>query len=222
MGLNEKQLANAGGCPLRMVLAPTNDLRWLRAWQYRWQKAAEPREKRSKMVHAKRLVALGLQLMDAAPLERTRGDRARAYRDGLLLAFLAARPLRRRTLALLQVGRHVNKVGQHYFLSVSAAETKTAAPLDFPLLKRLSIYLDRYLEHFRPMFAGAAQHAHLWPSARGGALRDDAIYQMVCRRTGAAFGTSERLYATRAMETETMARFGHSPANSKGLPSASP
>jgi len=33
---------------------------------------------------------------------------------------------------------------------------------------------------------------------------------------------AERLSTTRAMETETMTRFGHSPANSKGLPSASP
>jgi len=33
---------------------------------------------------------------------------------------------------------------------------------------------------------------------------------------------AERLCATRAMETEAMARFGHSPENSKGLPSASP
>ena len=33
---------------------------------------------------------------------------------------------------------------------------------------------------------------------------------------------AERLCATRAMEHETMARFGHSPENGKGLPSASP
>jgi hypothetical protein len=33
---------------------------------------------------------------------------------------------------------------------------------------------------------------------------------------------AERLCAARAMKHETMTRFGHSPANSKGLPSASP
>ena len=33
---------------------------------------------------------------------------------------------------------------------------------------------------------------------------------------------AERLCAVRALDFETVARFGHSPENSKGLPSASP
>ena len=42
------------------VLAPRSDWGWLRQWQYRYQKRAVARDKRSKMVHPVRLLELGL------------------------------------------------------------------------------------------------------------------------------------------------------------------
>ena len=63
-----------------------------------------------------RLYALGIELMDravadAGAAERIRTSHAFQYRDGLVIAFLAAVPLRSRTLAALRVGRHLIKVG---------------------------------------------------------------------------------------------------------------
>src|SRR5437763_4403367 len=46
------------------VLAPRNDWSWLRQWQYRYQKQAVVRDKRSNMVHPVRLLELGIALMD--------------------------------------------------------------------------------------------------------------------------------------------------------------
>ena len=173
------------------ALAPTLDLSWLRAWQARWQRDAQPREKRNQIVHGGRLLALGLKLMDQAAGEATPAEQARSYRDGLLIALLATVPLRRRTLAGLRIDRNLFAVGTGYVLAVAHAETKSGQPLEFPLPKRLSPYMARYLEQYRLMFAGADQHPYLWTSPRGGALGAEAIYDIVCRRTTVEFGVAD-------------------------------
>jgi integrase len=188
------------------ALAPTLDLSWLRAWQARWQRDAQPREKRSRIVHGGRLLVLGLKLMDQASDEATPAEQSRSYRDGFLIALLATVPLRRRTLAGLRIDRNLFAVGTGYVLAVAHAETKSGQPLEYPLPKRLAPYVTRYLEQYRLMFAGAARHPHLWPSARGGALGAEAIYELVCRRTKVAFGVAIYPHLFRTIVATTLAR----------------
>ena len=79
-------------------------------------------------------------------------------------------------------------VGDGYALVFEASETKNHQALEFPIGDTLLPYLDRFLEHIRPVFLGAAGHNGLWPSAKGGPLGAQAIYQRIVRRTEAAFG----------------------------------
>jgi len=188
------------------ALAPTLDLSWLRAWQARWQRDAQPRDKRSRIVHGGRLLALGLRLMDEAAGEATSAEQARSYRDGLLIALLATIPLRRRTLAGLRRDRNLYAIGTGYVLAVAHAETKSGQPLEYPLPKRLAPYVTRYLEQYRLMFLGADRHPHLWPSPRGGALGAEAIYELVCRRTTVEFGVAIYPHLFRAIVATTLAR----------------
>ena len=190
---------------LRM-LAPGTDWAWLRAWQYRVQKSAVAREKRHKMVHPARLIELGMALMDGAAARERRLDRACQYRDGLLIALLAYRPLRRRSLAELRLDTHLRQIGDGYVLALQSENTKSRQPLEFPLPDTLVPFLTRYLEHFRLLFPHQAGEQALWLSAKGGALTDDAIYDRVCRRTATAFGTAIHPHLFRDIAATTIAR----------------
>jgi integrase/recombinase XerD len=147
-----------------------------------------------------------LKLMNRASAEATPAEQARSYRDGLLIALLASVPLRRRTLAGLRIDRNVCAVGTGYVLAVAHAETKSGRPLEYPLPKRLAPYVTHYLEQYRLMFAGADRHPHLWPSARGGALGAEAIYDLVCRRTMVEFGVEISPHLFRTIVATTLAR----------------
>jgi hypothetical protein len=52
------------------------------------------------------------------------------YRDGLMIALLAARPLRRRNLAMITIGRQLIRVGDAWDLIFAAEETKTGQPIE--------------------------------------------------------------------------------------------
>jgi len=90
----------------------------------------------------------------ARPGANRRLEREVAYRDGLLLALLAACPLRRRSLALLEVGRHLVRGTDGYRLRLGPAETKNGTAYGAPLPASLAPWLDRYLGEVRPRLLG--------------------------------------------------------------------
>src|SRR5260370_40709229 len=77
--------------------------------------------------------------------------RAQYYRDGLLIALLAARLFRRRNLASIEIGRHLLRQGQGYRLCFEAAETKTNRKIERTFPAVLVPYLERYLSHYRAL-----------------------------------------------------------------------
>jgi hypothetical protein len=96
-------------------LAPGRDWSWLRRLARRLELRARPRDKRHEVVPIKELYRLGLQLMDQAErtTEATNPFRALLYRDGLIIALLAADRsaspialLRRLEEPSLRMGRH--------------------------------------------------------------------------------------------------------------------
>ena len=73
---------------------------------------------------------------------------ALTYRDGLIIALLAAVPLRKRTVAALTTNQHLVKIGDYWLLDIPAADTKTRRPLEFPISDALSERIDLYLARF--------------------------------------------------------------------------
>jgi hypothetical protein len=94
-------------------LAPRRDWRWLQRVVRRLDLRARPRDKRSDVVPIKELFQLGLKLMDQAEsaAEATIFSRAMQYRDGLIIALLAADPLRLSVITALEIGRTLVKDG---------------------------------------------------------------------------------------------------------------
>jgi integrase/recombinase XerD len=188
-------------CALR-AMAPERDWRWLQGIVARLKRAATPaRNKRPHVVPADALFGFGLELMAAAERspEITCWRQAIGYRDGLMIALLAARPLRRRNFCALEIGRHLVRRGEGYCLRFDAAETKTRQPLEYPVPAPLVPALERYLGHYRPWLVRRTGHrngAHpfrapgqrLWVSRTGSAMSEAVFYKGLRRRTTARFG----------------------------------
>jgi integrase/recombinase XerD len=119
------------------------------------------------------------------------------YRDGLIVSVLAVIPLRRGTLAALQIGRHLIKVGDHWELDIPAEDTKTRRPLDYSIPKELSACIDLYLGRFRGCIPGSDKHAGLWPSHHSIPMRPDSINVAVHTRTKKTFGFGVNLHRFR-------------------------
>ena len=119
------------------------------------------------------------------------------YRDGLLIALLAAVPLRRRSLAALRIGTHLVKAGAGWALDIPARDTKAGKALEFSLSGAMSDRIDIYLKRFRPRIPGATKHHGLWASDKAHPMDDGTIYDMVRRRTLKAFGFAVILHRFR-------------------------
>jgi integrase/recombinase XerD len=92
------------------AMAPGEDWAWLLTdTRRRRRRVASVRNKRSKMIPSDELFAYGVKLMEDADAttERTPLQKAEALRDGLIIALLAARPLRRANFAAIEIGRHL-------------------------------------------------------------------------------------------------------------------
>jgi integrase/recombinase XerD len=154
----------------------------------RLERKCQPRSKAERIVTTVRLTALGIELMKGAiGAEGQVVDRV-GYRDGLLIALLSRRPIRRRTFSLIEIGTHLRRIGEEWRMVFEGPETKSGRPLEKTVPKRILPFLERYLGEVRPLFLGANRHAGLWAGTKGGPLKGQAIYGIVAARTRAAFG----------------------------------
>ena len=122
------------------ALRPDADLSDLDAATRRlWRDAQPIRDKRSQIVPSRDLWKLGLDLMDTCFECTTRPKRLGQYRDGLMIALLASRPIRRKNLAQIEIGQHLQRTGDVYWLFFDAHDMKNRRSLEFPLPRQLTL-----------------------------------------------------------------------------------
>lgn len=179
------------------AMAPTNDWRWVLRAAHRIRSQATPvREKRSRLQTPDRLIDLGMGLMAEAEAKPNRSplQQALTYRDGLIIAFLAYRPVRARTLTAISLGRQLISRGKSWWLTFGPEDTKTRQRLEFPFPAELVPQLERYLAVHRPALLSrggrrpTAPVQALWVSQDCGPMGQAAITYWIRRRTKAAFG----------------------------------
>jgi integrase/recombinase XerD len=173
------------------VLDPDADRSLVRKMQANLARRAPPsRAKRERMIAPSLLFAAGLARMDRVDQEQHRKLDVRnvRYRDGLLLAILAARAFRRGNLAQMRVGQHIAKVDGVYVCSFGAAETKNRRALVEPLPMELTRYIDRYLAEIRPALLRGHTCDAFWVSTYRAALSEHSIYLKVCATTEEELG----------------------------------
>jgi integrase/recombinase XerD len=169
-----------------VIIMPDQDWAWLKRVKTRLYAAAPAHTKTGPITTSLPLLDLGLQLMDdnsPGPNERFRLADAVRYRDGLIIAFAAFAPLRRKNLAALQIGQHLVREGDEWIIIIRRSESKTAEPIEFELPEVFKPYLRVYLDIIRPRMLRGSKCDHLWVGYSGQALGYSAFWPITTRHT---------------------------------------
>ena len=171
-------------------------------------KPVSVRTKRARIVPSYRLAELGFALMRQAeqmPPE-WRSPPAAKFRNGLLIAFLAYRPIRVGNLTAMAVGEHITRGENDYVVRFSEDETKQHDMVEFLVPASLTPCFERYLSVYRPMLIGSESHGkQLWISRDGGPMTLEGIGLTICRETKAEFGWSINPHLFRDCAATTIA-----------------
>ena len=138
------------------VLAPKSNRALLRLVIADLEEHFDPVSKRERLQETAALVGLGFSLMADAEINQNKYRKrvAAQYRDGLMIAFLARRPIRLRNLSMMLIGQHVKPVGGFWRLRFERHEVKNNRPIDLLFPEDLVEPLERYLKDYRPILAG--------------------------------------------------------------------
>ncbi len=172
-------------------MAPNEDWDWLYTLIGRLRSQARPKsDKLSKLIPTSQLYQFGLQHMREAEQDSQSLPWLMAvkYRDGLMIAFLAARPIRRGNLASIRIDQHLIRRGNDWHLAFEAHEVKNRRPLEFVFPSDLVPYLEQYLSRWRPILLQGQITDRLWITRYGRPMSDDTTYVRVTKVTKRAFG----------------------------------
>jgi integrase/recombinase XerC len=186
---------------LRVMAPPGKKWRWLYQFVAQLKDEALPSPRRlAQEQHAKPkpLLDLGLALMARAEAANnlTELQEAMMYRDGAIIALLAARPIRIDNFASLQMDHSFVGDGASYKIMLKADETKNRRRLEYEVPAPLVPQINRYIDHYRPALTTCgsrytpAVFDALWVSREGGPLSAQSLRQAVNHRTLAAFGVA--------------------------------
>ncbi len=188
------------------AMAPDRSWRWLQDLCNRIQRTAKPsKEKRLLVRSSEEIYSTALQELDRAATETPDLKAAIAFRDALMLALLAARPLRVKNMTAIEIGRHLLGDGGEWNLTFEAHEVKNRQHLDFTLPRSLVPYLDHYLAVVRPMFPGATESRLLWLNQYGPRLGRQFVYWRITKLTKRLFGRAINPHLLRDCAATTLA-----------------
>jgi integrase/recombinase XerD len=179
------------------------DLRWLsRLSQQVHRRATPKRDKRGRIVHSAELREFGIELMRANRPGKNDLSVSRLikYRDGLIISFLAMRPLRVSNIIGMRLGTNLVQRNGLWWIYWPPAATKNVVEVDLPFPHDLLSFLETYLEHIRPLLLRRANGKQtrrraspgdfVWIASTGGTLSKNAMYAMTRTRTLERFGVA--------------------------------
>lgn len=135
--------------------------------------------------------------MDTADRGKKCVSAAQRYQSGLIIALLAARPLRIRNFQAIALGTSLRWDGRGYWLTFSAEDTKTGGAIDEPVPNDLIPYMESFLRGWRPVLLRQATryqtdpaHRRLWVDRYGAPMREATLRSLIKRYTENEFGTA--------------------------------
>jgi integrase len=173
---------------------PAVDWRWLaeirRALERAARRQGPVRHKQGRILPSGRLLEGGLSLARDAHLDTdlTVERRAARFRDGLIIALLAARPLRIKNFATLRLGLHLQATASGYLINIPGSECKTGRPIETFVPDELCPWLSLYLEVYRPQLLDGLESDYLWVHKRGVAYKGNALALRIGILTKRLFG----------------------------------
>ncbi|WP_425044687.1 tyrosine-type recombinase/integrase [Primorskyibacter sp. S87] len=118
-------------------------------------------------------------------------------RQGLMVAFLVSRPVRRRALLATTLDDHLKVQTDGFHLCYGAEDMKAKRPYEFPLPERLVPFMRRYLEVHRPTLLQGKSCNALWINQCGNALTPDGLSRQLPKDTKRILGVALRPHAFR-------------------------
>jgi integrase/recombinase XerD len=148
------------------------------------------RVKHTRIMHPDDLLSGALSFLDDVPNAKFRNNTCQAgkYRDGLIVAFLACRPIRLENITAMSLGQQLTQYDERWHCSFEADEMKDKCPLAFSFPERLVPYLEIYIDTYRPVLLKGNESCDLWISTRGRRMSEQAVYWNTCRLTEDLFG----------------------------------
>ena len=197
---------------IAVILAPTRSFRFIKDFEARIRARMSDKEKpEQRFVTADELLALGFNLMEGAAAQSTPRLQAIDFRDGLIIALLALRPMRRKNFAALKLDHNIVKRNGLWRIVLHSDETKTHVHSDVEWPSDLVQALEIYLEVHRPVLMAIKGRWQkpiddaLWVSSNGSPLTQMAFYQQVTKRTEDHLGKSINPHQFRHIAASTMA-----------------
>jgi len=194
------------------VFDPAGDWRFIKILGDKVRAQESPRrDKRNKLRGTEELYGLGWVLIEQSESQKAPNLVASMYRDGLIICLLALVPLRRSNFVQLRLGRELRCRDGSWQVDIPGNTTKTHAPLSFDWPTDLVLPLETYLQIHRPTLAARSYRwlrragDHLWVASSGSALTQMALYDIVRKRTKAAFGVAINPHAFRDAAATTLA-----------------
>jgi integrase len=187
-------------CMAVKVMFPERDWSWLQQVVNRLRRRVTPAKPGiNRILPTRKLWKSAIMLMD----ETHKADnvsrllKASRYRDGLMLALQAARPLRLKNLTSLDVDRHLKRVGNAYVVTFEAGEMKNHSAFETMLPIALTLRIDSYLMTYRPVLLEGNRSSALWITKQGRPMRPFSVHQRITRLTRRMFGTAMSVHRFR-------------------------
>jgi len=161
------------------AMAPDQDWAWLRVLVNRLHgQTRRSRPLTGRLVAPRVAFRAGLKLMDEAEKSPSLPSilRATRFRDGLMLALQAARPLRSKNLSTIEIGRHLVRHSGGYALRFERFETKNRKVLELSVPDALTVRIDRFIENYRPLLLRDRNCKALWITKEGDPMRSFSVY----------------------------------------------
>jgi site-specific recombinase XerD len=194
------------------MLAPGQDVSWIRKPDGATVRKLLPRQQKPVRVPpCEVLFDWGARMMASARREMDLPVALVKFRDGLLIAMLAARARRRTSMSLLTLGKEITKVNGVYRIDLTVQQTKNKKADRFDLPAVLTAEIDHYVEHVRPKLMGSRTHAAFWVAQSGAPLTMKGLTERIIVLSRKEFGYSFGPHAFRHAVSTMLAE--HDPAN---------
>jgi site-specific recombinase XerD len=173
-------------------LAADRDYTWLTEIEKDLALVMQPKSKFDRLVYTNVIAEAGMTMMAEADAATHRSALARAlqFRNGLMIALLALRPIRLKNFAALEIGRTFVQVNETWWIVLAASETKEGRPDERPVVDYLTPWTDRYLSIHRTVLARADDtQTALWLSSNDGRpMTYSAVESAISHTTLATLG----------------------------------
>jgi integrase len=193
------------------LLAPSADFSWLAEIEKDLALVMEPRSKFDRLVFTERLVEAGLTLVaEAEAFARNNLARARAVRNGLMIALLALCPIRLKNFAALEIGQTFKEIHGRWWITLPGISTKSRRPDERPAPASLNRHINVYLNQSRPVLLGSMPPTNaLWiSSTTGRPMTTKNIGTLISKITFETLGVDVSPHLFRTAAASTAAAYG--------------